>query len=106
MQKYMFHVHCLRMEAKVETHLHCVLSRSSKPSQHFSAFIYLCPLGWIVYGTFALSKQPDCINALVYLALMYFYMIVFIGACVVGIIWKIYDTMSGGKQSFRVNLPT
>lgn len=62
--------------------------------------------GWIVYGTFALSKQPDCINALVYLALMYFYMIVFIGACVVGIIWKVYDTMSGGKQSFRVNLPT
>lgn len=62
--------------------------------------------GWIAYGTYAVSKQPDCINALVYLALMYFYLFVFLGASVVAVVWKLYDLRTGGKQSFRVNIPT
>jgi hypothetical protein len=62
--------------------------------------------GWIAYGTYALTKRPDCINAIVYLGLLYFYLFVFAGASVVGIIWKLYDLRTGGKQSLRVNLPT
>jgi hypothetical protein len=62
--------------------------------------------GWLAYGAFALTKQPDCVTAVVYLLLMFFYLFVFIGASVVGVIWKLYDLRTGGKQSIRVNLPT
>lgn len=67
--------------------------------------LWLCA-GWIAYGTYALTTRPDCVNAIVYLALMYFYLFVFVGASVVGVIWKLYDLRTGGKQSLRVNLPT
>ena len=62
--------------------------------------------GWIAYGTYAITQQPDCINALVYLMLMYFYLFVFLGASVVAVIWKLYDLRTGGKQAFKVNIPS
>lgn len=68
-----------------------------------AALLYSC---WIAYGTYAITKQPDCINALVYLMLMYFYLFVFLGASVVAVIWKLYDLRTGGKQAFKVNIPS
>ena len=67
--------------------------------------IYAFPSGWIMYGTYSLTQQPDCITAYVYLAMMYFYLFTFVGASVVGLIWKLDDIRTGGK-SLKINIPT
>ena len=108
----------------VDTRRHCEVDLRPCNNLPRSAFLYLQFLarchpyvlviimytvycaGWIVYGTYALRQQPDCITALVYLILLYFYLFVFIGAAVVGVIWKLYDLRTGGKQSFKVNVPS